>query len=760
MTVFGNSGAVFLAGKQVFPVDYQAEVSQKLVDASHNNDLKQALQCLEDPFVDVNFIGTVSLKSKKTEVSLHDESANEVHVEYEEFKTDVSALFLAAHAGNLTLVRKLLSLGANVNQKLFRGYATTAAIREGHLDVLDILVKSGAFQEACEEALLEASYLGQARPAELLMGSDLIRPQVAVHALVSACCRGFASVVDTLVKCGVDASAIDRALLRSSKPPLHANVDCNALAAAIVSRQISVVRLLLQVGVGTDMKVRLGAWSWDMDTGEEFRVGAGLAEAYSITWCAVEYFEASGAILRMLLQHLSPNIPHFGRTLIHHAILCSNARAAEVLLNCGADKELPVRTTLKNDLRPVHLAARLGTPKVLEQLVFASCDLNSRTDSGETALMICARYRQEECLKVLVSAGADLGLVNSAGLSASSIARSARWALGFQQAVVDVIRDGKSAKSSNAAVFSPLKCVVQANAVEALKKLIEQSYIDLDEQDDDGFSAAMTAAANGYVEAFRLLVHAGANIKLQNRFGDTAISLSESNQHGEAIEKVMIEYALKEGYNYSASIHALHRAARRGDLDLVCMLAREGYDVNASDGDGYTPLMLAAREGHGKVCELLISRGAQCDIENERCETALSLAMKNGYKNEAEHVILDELSRQLVLEGNRVKKHIKCGKGAPHYKSLRMVDASGALRWGKSSKRNVVCKGAELGPSTKFRWSRRKKLDVEDPGMFHVITTKNREVHFVCEGGVEMAELWVRGIKLITREAIFGKKTE
>ncbi|CAK7327395.1 unnamed protein product [Dovyalis caffra] len=760
MTVFGNSGTVFLAGKQVFPIDYQAEVSQKLVDASHVNDLKLALECLEDPFVDANFIGTVSLKSKKTEILLHDESAHEVRVEYEEFKTNVTPLFLAAHAGNLTLVRKLLSIGANVNQKLFRGYATTAAIREGHLDILDILVKSGASQEACEEALLEASYLGQARPAELLMGSDLIRPQVAVHALVSACCRGFANVVDTLIKCGVDANAIDRVLLQSSKPSLHANVDCNALAAAVVSRQISVVRLLLQVGVGTDLKVRLGAWSWDMDTGEEFRVGAGLAEAYSITWCAVEYFEASGAILRMLLQHLSPNIPHFGRTLIHHAILCSNARVAEVLLNCGADKDFPVKTTLKNDFHPVHLAARLGKPEVLEQLIFASCDLNSRTDSGETALMICARYKQEECLKVLVSAGADLGLVNSTGQSAGSIARSTRWALGFQQAVVDVIQAGKNAKSSNAAVFSPLMCVVQANAVEALKKLIEQADIDLDEQDGDGFSAAMTAAGGGYMEAFRVLVYAGANIKLQNKFGDTAISLSELNQHGEAIEKVMIEYALKEGYNYSAGIHALHRAACRGDIDLICMLTRKGYDVNASDGDGYTPLMLAAREGHGKACELLISRGARCDFENERCETALSLARKNGYRNEAEHVILDELSRRLVLEGNRVRKHTKCGKGAPHCKVLRMVDASGVLRWGKSSKRNVVCRDAEIGPSTKFRWNRRKKLDVEDPGMFHVITTKNKEVHFVCEGGVEMAGLWVRGIQLVTREAIFGKKKE
>ena len=34
----------------------------------------------------------------------------------------------------------------------------------------------------------------------LLMASDLIRPHVAVHALVTACSRGFVEVVDTLLK--------------------------------------------------------------------------------------------------------------------------------------------------------------------------------------------------------------------------------------------------------------------------------------------------------------------------------------------------------------------------------------------------------------------------------------------------------------------------------------------------------------------------------------------------------------------------------
>lgn len=48
-------------------------------------------------------------------------------------------------------------------------------------------------------------------------------------------------------QCGVDADATDRALLQSCRPSLYTNVHCNALVAAVVSRQISVVRLLLQV---------------------------------------------------------------------------------------------------------------------------------------------------------------------------------------------------------------------------------------------------------------------------------------------------------------------------------------------------------------------------------------------------------------------------------------------------------------------------------------------------------------------------------
>ncbi|MBA0848437.1 hypothetical protein Goshw_002153 [Gossypium schwendimanii] len=121
----------------------------------------------------------------------------------------------------------------------------------------------------------------------------------------------------------------------------------------------------------------------------------------------------------------------------------------------------------------------------------------------------------------------------------------------------------------------------------------------------------------------------------------------ELNQKGDVFDQLMLEYAHEDG-NGPIGFYALHRAVKRGDLNLVHILTSRGYDVNAFDADGYTPLTLAARGG-------------------------------------------------------------------------------------------------------------KKGMETEESGMFHVVTTKNNEVHFVCDGGIQMADLWVRGILLVTSEAIFGK---
>lgn len=92
---------------QVWPmVEYNPETSQKLVDAIAAG--ADVAACLADPAADINFAGALWLKSRCADIVLREEAPNEVRFEYEEIRTDVSPLFLAAHSGDLSLVRSLL----------------------------------------------------------------------------------------------------------------------------------------------------------------------------------------------------------------------------------------------------------------------------------------------------------------------------------------------------------------------------------------------------------------------------------------------------------------------------------------------------------------------------------------------------------------------------------------------------------------------------------------------------------------------------
>ena len=55
---------------------------------------------------------------------------------------------------------------------------------------------------------------------------------------------------------------------------------------------------------------------------------------------------------------------------------------------------------------------------------------------------------------------------------------------------------------------------------------------------------------------------------------------------------------------------SIHDAAMTGNIEAVKRDLAAGVDVNAKDKYGWTPLHWAAREGHKKIVELLIDKGA------------------------------------------------------------------------------------------------------------------------------------------------------
>lgn len=89
-------------------------LSQDLVNASLEGDESVVQSLLANQMADINYLGTVNLRMRKLDFVQHEESSDELKVEYVLFKTDVTPLFAAAHSGHVEIVKNLLVSSALV----------------------------------------------------------------------------------------------------------------------------------------------------------------------------------------------------------------------------------------------------------------------------------------------------------------------------------------------------------------------------------------------------------------------------------------------------------------------------------------------------------------------------------------------------------------------------------------------------------------------------------------------------------------------
>jgi ankyrin repeat protein len=506
-----------------------------------------------------------------------------------------------------------------------------------------------------------------------------------------------------------------------------------------------------------DSLVQVGSWSWDPAWDEELRVGTCLGQHYNATWCAVEYYESSGAILKLLLDKAPWLLesPNKGRNLLCHAILCQNPNAVRLLLLGGANPRFPIMREGSHVSYPIHLASRLGYTQVLKQMMLPGAEVNVKTSTGDTPLMLSARAGHSDCFLELIKFGADLGIANNEGETAITIANLSS----FRSSIVDILMRalncGARLVSSDMTVFSPLHFVAGSGRAEPLLMMLHQSASDLNELDGSGLTPVMVAAESDHVDIFRLLVMKGADITIRSTEGKSVMSIirEKSSQTRDCFEQILLQASLANALTCQTEFRPLNYAARIGDTSSLLQLLKMGHDPNALDEDGYTPLMHATASGSLDSCKILVSHGgADCSLMNERNETALSLARMSSRSSKAmDEWLLDHLSRAHVLAGEELTKHTREGKGSPHRKTVRMMK-SGVLTWGSTRRRNVACKEARMGPSVSFTKNRRIVDASARQLIFLVKTVTGREVHFETSSASSV-EFWVRGINLILKES-------
>jgi ankyrin repeat protein len=244
--------------------------------------------------------------------------------------------------------------------------------------------------------------------------------------------------------------------------------------------------------------------------------------------------------------------------------------------------------------------------------------VDSRNREGDTALHIAVRTNQRESGEYLLTRGADIFSLNSAGenplflalgtnnlrewiinsrtitekdgLGNNMLHYAAEW--GLNNAISIMIRSGISVDSQNATGQTPLFLATKSENPETIKIFIENNA-NLNARDSQGNTALHAAVRWNAVNSVLFLLTTGMDINAHSFNGNTP----------------------------------LHDAVILNLPEIEILFIKQKADMESKNVDGNTPLMEAIKYGLLSSIEILVSNGADTSTRNTRGDTPLHIAV-------------------------------------------------------------------------------------------------------------------------------------
>lgn len=323
---------------------------------------------------------------------------------------------------------------------------------------------------------------------------------------------------------------------------------------------------------------------------------------------------------------------------IHISCYFGNDAATNLLLASGVEVNVP----MDHELRAIHLVSLKGHLNTLKRLLAKGADLHVRDASGTTSLHIAVSVGQSDVVKRLLEAGADARASDHRGMTPLHFAA----VTGDVTSMEALLRAGARRSDVNNEGMTALHLAAKAGHIEAMRCLIEAAEINpstvpdqreanaLHVADIQGWTALHIATRYSSREAVSILLHNGIDVSAVTHDGWSALSLAATSG-SQTILEGLIEYIVHlradidaVNPNTNSSLYrstALHVAARDGLVDSMKRLLVAGADIERKDGEGLTPLALAAKARHNAAVDFLISQGAGI-IASRQSTSSLPLA--------------------------------------------------------------------------------------------------------------------------------------
>jgi ankyrin repeat protein len=227
---------------------------------------------------------------------------------------------------------------------------------------------------------------------------------------------------------------------------------------------------------------------------------------------------------------------------------------------------------------------------------------------GTTPLHQAAYSGDAAEVRRLIAAGADPRAANLFGATPIQLAAARGDA-----AVIRVLLDaGVNVDSPNAEGQTALMAVVRTGSLEAAQLLVKRGANVNARESWGGQTALMWAAAQAQPAMIRLLLKAGAHVDERSSVRDWQ-------------RRVTAEGRPKDMNR--GGLTALLYAARQGCVDCLKALLDKGADINQSDPDGGTAMILALLNYNWDAARFLIGAGADVNLWDIYGQTPLYVAV-------------------------------------------------------------------------------------------------------------------------------------
>ena len=309
---------------------------------------------------------------------------------------------------------------------------------------------------------------------------------------------------------------------------------------------------------------------------------------------------------------------------LHEAVIYGNAKEARAALSNGCD----VNALDGKGRTPLSVVVQKQQLSLAVMLIQHQADANIVDNEDRSVLHVAVDQNQDSMAKLLLDSGGNVNAADKKGQTPLMVAAEK----GFPK-VSNVLMNHNDANINLKQLDGKTALHLAAwNDRRQVGEMLLQRGGKLDDTDMKGWIPLMYAAKMGHTSMLHILID-DHNIDLKNKNGYTALHIAALNDRPAVVEKLLAFRSQVNATDYEGKT-PLMMAVDRGFSKVFQVLIKNHHiDINLKQPDGKTALHLAACHDQTQVSKMLQRRGGKLNDADIKGWIPLMYAAKMGHTN-------------------------------------------------------------------------------------------------------------------------------